>query len=41
MDAEMVSEIPRAVSSAASSGHDQRDSGVPVPAGSWQARALA
>ncbi|MDQ0842496.1 hypothetical protein QFZ68_002176 [Streptomyces sp. V1I6] len=41
VDAETVSVIPRAVSSAASSGHDQRASGTPVSAGSWQARALA
>ncbi|MFJ9850275.1 hypothetical protein [Streptomyces sp. NPDC101150] len=28
MDAEMLSVIPRAVSSAANSGHDQRESGT-------------
>jgi hypothetical protein len=37
----MLSVTPRAVSSAASSGHDQRDNGTLVSAGSWQARALA
>ena len=41
VDAETVSVIPRAVSSAASSGQDQCDSGTPVSAGSWQASALA
>lgn len=41
VDGEMVSVTPRAVSSAASSGHDQRASGTPVSAGGWQARALA
>ncbi|MFJ8390412.1 hypothetical protein ACIQ9Q_39120 [Streptomyces sp. NPDC094438] len=37
VDAEMVSVIPRA----ASSGHDQRDNGVPLSASDWQASALA
>lgn len=41
VDAETVSVIPRAVISAANSGHDQRDSGTPVSAGIWQASALA
>lgn len=41
VDAETVSVIPRAVSSAANSGQDQRDSGTPVSAGNWQASALA
>lgn len=33
VDAEIVSVMPRAVCSAAGSGHDQRDSGVPVSVG--------
>lgn len=40
VEAETVPVIPRAVSSAASSGQDQRDSGTPVSAGNWQASAL-
>jgi hypothetical protein len=41
VDAETVSVIPRAASSAANSGHDQRAIGTPVSAGNWQASALA
>jgi hypothetical protein len=40
VEAEIEPAMQRATISRASSGHDQRDSGVPVSAGSWQARAL-
>ena len=40
VEAETDATMPRAAASRASSGHDQRDSGAPVSAGSWQARAL-
>ncbi len=40
-EAEAVPVMPRAASSRASSGHDQRDTGAPVSAGSQHASALA
>ncbi|MFJ8856416.1 hypothetical protein [Streptomyces sp. NPDC102437] len=40
VEADKAGAMPRAVASRASSGHDQRASGVPVSAGSWQARAF-
>lgn len=40
VEAETGVVMARAVTSRASSGHDQRDNGVPVSAGSWQAKAL-
>jgi hypothetical protein len=40
VEAETGAVMARAVTSRASSGHDQRDNGVPVSTGSWQARAL-
>jgi hypothetical protein len=38
--ADMVGAMARSTTSRASSGHDQRDSGVPVSGGNWQSSAL-
>ncbi|MEU0040081.1 hypothetical protein [Streptomyces sp. NPDC006333] len=37
VEAEMDPAMARATTSRASSGHDQRDNGVPVSAGNWHA----
>jgi len=40
VEADTNAAMPRDMASRASSGHDQRDSGAPVSAGSWRANAL-
>ena len=40
VEAEIASVMPRLTASAARSGQLHRDSGTPVSAGNWQARAL-